>query len=144
MPQMEHIGNNIWTKSCSRCQTELKVIGTTWNEARNNFIAIHFEQAGGGTKTIDQMQSQCRSCRSDRNNGRTSHLHRDDMLIDQDGKCYLCEKPISFPHNARVDHCHKTGATRKIICGGCNIRMGGIDDDEWLVKAIAYRDLHRG
>jgi len=144
MPMMEHIGNDIWSKVCARCNTELKVIGKTWDEARSNFLK-HFEVASAGTKTIDEMQSHCRSCVSNRQHGRSEAPHREDMLASQDGRCAICGLEISFTNRtARVDHDHITTKTRGVLCTKCNQCMGGIDDNEWLAKALAYRNKHRG
>jgi hypothetical protein len=58
----------------------------------------------------------------------------DAMVKGQDGRCALCPgKPTN------VDHCHKTGKVRGILCNSCNLKMSGIDDVEWRKRAILYR-----
>lgn len=144
MPMMEHIGNDVWTKVCARCRTELRVMGKTWAEARDNFLE-YFQPASSGTKTIDEMQSHCNSCCGDRMHGRSGNVHRDVLLTSQEGKCSICSIEISFKNRtARVDHDHVTTITRGVLCTRCNQGMGCIDDAEWLAKALTYRDLDRG
>jgi hypothetical protein len=60
----------------------------------------------------------------------------------QKDKCYLCPRPLNRSSEKQFDHAPSTGKFRDILCVTCNNRMGGIDDKEWLARAIAYRDFH--
>ena len=67
----------------------------------------------------------------------------DRMLTLQNGVCAVCSEPPSKA-NARemvlhVDHCHKTGKIRGLLCATCN-RMLGLakDNPETLIKAATY------
>lgn len=61
------------------------------------------------------------------------------MLKDQGYKCAIC---FTTPVNDRswnVDHDHKTGAVRKILCSKCNTGLGSFrDNTEYLESAIKY------
>lgn len=48
------------------------------------------------------------------------------MLQSQDGKCKICEseKAGNKEQNFAVDHCHKTGIVRGLLCIKCNARLG--------------------
>lgn len=63
-----------------------------------------------------------------------------EMIDQQKGKCALCGVSST---KLKVDHDHLTGVVRKLICHRCNIRMAGIDDEEWCEKALCYRDAFR-
>ena len=72
---------------------------------------------------------------------------RDNLLIKQDNKCLCCNSAISFlgmadtasRHSAVVDHCHKHGYVRGILCGSCNLLLGkAYDSTEVLQQAINY------
>jgi hypothetical protein len=55
------------------------------------------------------------------------------MYFEQDGSCLLC------PEEATVlDHCHKTGKPRGLLCHPCNAALGHIEKDDWLFKAYTY------
>lgn len=57
------------------------------------------------------------------------------LLIKQDGKCAICDKykPLN------VDHCHKTGKVRGLLCFNCNTGIGKLyEDKDILHKAINY------
>lgn len=56
----------------------------------------------------------------------------------QGGVCGICEGPMDPPY---VDHCHKTGAVRGILCGACNRGLGHFHDNPTsLARAIIYLD----
>lgn len=62
------------------------------------------------------------------------------MFHQQEGKCYLCGKHQSEVKRAlSVDHCHKTGKIRKLLCQPCNTLLGMSGDDPIVLqKAIDY------
>ncbi len=72
------------------------------------------------------------------------------MVEEQGNLCAICKQPeteTSSPHidemELSVDHCHKTGQVRGLLCRQCNIALGKFKEDiEVLKSAIAY--LQRG
>lgn len=59
------------------------------------------------------------------------------MLIDQDGKCKICD--LKFDKNLRVDHCHNSKKVRGLLCDKCNCGLGFFKDSKvLLMKAIEY------
>lgn len=63
------------------------------------------------------------------------------MLRGQGGACALCGK--KEPGEGRslfcVDHDHRTGAVRGLLCARCNKGLGCFDDDaKLLTRAAAY------
>ena len=65
--------------------------------------------------------------------------------IEQNGCCALCPIPLEPKPGTKVytDHDHSTGKVRGILCPTCNNKMAGVDDTEWLARAIIYRDKFR-
>ncbi len=61
------------------------------------------------------------------------------MLQEQDGVCKICKgKPIARARLS-VDHCHKTGKVRGLLCLLCNSALGKFKDDKILLaRAIVY------
>lgn len=62
---------------------------------------------------------------------------------DQSGLCAICGGlPDIVKHGYSrlvVDHCHKTGKVRGLLCNNCNSGMGIIGDTiEHLERALAY------
>jgi Recombination endonuclease VII len=63
----------------------------------------------------------------------------DDLLLSQHGKCAICKRPSYTKKGLVVDHCHRTGAIRGILCSRCNSALGLFDDDPALLeRALEY------
>lgn len=66
----------------------------------------------------------------------------DKMFKQQDGKCSICfsaeTKNKNYGYFA-IDHCHKTGKVRGLLCDKCNTALGSFQDSpEVLLRAIQY------
>ena len=61
-----------------------------------------------------------------------------DLLVNQSGKCGICEKlPLFDP--LCVDHDHNTGKVRGLLCSNCNKGVGLLQDSiSVLSSAINY------
>lgn len=53
-------------------------------------------------------------------------LYRANMLMVQEGKCLLCSRVPEVPC---LDHCHKSGIVRGVLCRGCNALLGVIENN---------------
>ena len=62
------------------------------------------------------------------------------MLALQDGRCLICgNTKLEKGRPLAVDHCHKTGEIRGLLCIHCNVGLGMFrDDPDLLANAIAY------
>lgn len=58
----------------------------------------------------------------------------------QGGKCAICRRATGKKRKLAVDHDHKTGVIRGLLCKNCNYRILGFlgDDIAALKRAIAY------
>lgn len=68
----------------------------------------------------------------------------DRMIEKQDNKCLICNKNFSILEgwNKRcVDHDHKTGKIRGILCRKCNISLHYIEDNNLWKQAQNYLRL---
>lgn len=52
------------------------------------------------------------------------------------GKCAICftTKPGGRYNKFYIDHCHKTGIVRGLLCLKCNLGLGSLQDDPDLLK----------
>ena len=63
----------------------------------------------------------------------------DRLLAAQDGVCAICGtgdegRGRDFLH---VDHCHKTGKVRGLLCFHCNAGIGHFKDETWRLRNAA-------
>lgn len=82
--------------------------------------------------------------------GRKGHLKKeyglsledyDQLVKAQDGKC-VCGSMTKPLH---VDHDHKTGAVRGLLCGPCNRTIGmALESPERLMALVRYLEIDRG
>lgn len=117
-------------KLCTKCRVEKDTSEFTKNAS-----------------TKDGLQWYCRPCMRDTRRdsallsryGVSAALY-DQMYNEQKGCCKICEQHSStFTHRLAVDHCHKTGAVRGLLCSNCNTAIGKLNDDiSILQRAISY------
>ena len=67
-----------------------------------------------------------------------------EKVLQQDGKCAVCgSEPTMKWHGdwtLCIDHCHKTGKVRGLLCNACNRAIGLLGDDSERVGS-AHRYL---
>ena len=95
-----------------------------------------------------RQRRSCAICRAETRKKRTL-LHKDyclkrnygislddyyRMLLEQNGKCYLCHIPCNLLY---VDHNHATGKVRKLLCKNCNFGLGSFKENPQLLRLAA-------
>jgi hypothetical protein len=65
------------------------------------------------------------------------------LLKNQDSKCAICKIALGTQKRANLDHCHKTGQIRGVLCTQCNHALGLLNDSvETFKSAIKYLEDH--
>lgn len=69
------------------------------------------------------------------------------MFQKQNGRCAICGSENSGgKHSSEtfmVDHCHKSEKVRGLLCNRCNLAIGVLSDDTWLIeKILQYVKAH--
>ncbi len=65
------------------------------------------------------------------------------MLLAQGGKCAICStihwgnQKNNRPLGPSVDHDHRTGRNRGLLCSHCNLTLGLLNDDPLIFEAAA-------
>lgn len=140
MPSMEwNPKDKVWTKTCIHCKKVYTSTGNKWDDAVKDFTELFHASYN---RTRDSLDSRCKGCKNAKRINRMS-VNVPELLKEQGYKCYLCERPFTQSKTTHVDHDHINGKTRRILCAYCNHLMAGVDNEEWLIKAIAYRDTYK-
>ena len=131
----------ISSKRCPSCKTDKDVKEFGVDKRAKNGIAVY-------CKSCNRKKSQKQR---DRNPdlSRKNHLRyrygltleqTADMLLQQKCKCAICgceDKRLV------IDHCHKTGKVRELLCDPCNQGIGFLRDNiNTLENAITYLKKH--
>lgn len=109
----------------------------------------HDEQIANGRKYYHENRERYKFIRRraalKRKYGITPEQY-DLMFKKQNGKCGICDNP--FVENNKkgwgskkepcVDHDHKTGKVRGILCRGCNLSLSMIEDENFILKSNQY------
>jgi len=121
-------------KQCTKC-------------TRNFPITSEFFYRNRTTK--DGLDSWCKECKKEYDKYHYQYkrynITREDyenMMEGQNGKCLICGRnfdKIYFPQNTHIDHDHRTGKVRGLLCNNCNVILGNAFDNPLiLIKAIKY------
>jgi hypothetical protein len=101
-----------------------------------------------------QLNSKsCKNCKQQRISNRLLKIYGitfqeySEKLSKQGGMCAICHERRGQPNlNKRlmpVDHNHKTGKTRDILCPNCNVALGLMDENQkYLNNMINYIEKH--
>lgn len=86
---------------------------------------------------------QCYTCKNGLDRYSMNRLDMIKLYESQNKCCALCDKPVElFSRRARnsgyIDHCHKTGKIRAILCHPCNTSLGYIERNLDLIRLQKY------
>jgi len=114
-----------------------------------------------GTNELQSKWPVCRICNNTRQtrNYRRLHLKKtyniteqeyNNLLKTQNYKCKICNKEESMLHQSTdkikrlsVDHNHKTGKVRGLLCANCNLMIGHATESSFILRSGAdYMDSH--
>lgn len=100
--------------------------------------------------------NNCVKCNLEASNKRKEHakwlrvkkeygITKDDFFLmkkSQHSKCSICSTDLN-EKNTHIDHCHKTGKVRSLLCSRCNQAIGLLDEDlQKIQKAADYIRSH--
>jgi hypothetical protein len=86
------------------------------------------------------MRARDRAAKQKKAHGVTPEFYSK-MIATQHGRCAICGRDLSTlpPKKVHIDHDHKTGIVRGILCHWCNLGIGKFKDDpSALRRAFAY------
>ena len=95
-------------------------------------------------KDSNKHTNECKDCRIERQRVKKLGVSNNDyekMFIEQEGQCKICNCKLNSSRYTKfaVDHCHKTGEVRGLLCTNCNTGLGLFKDSQHrLQKALDY------
>lgn len=94
----------------------------------------------------DTYSSRCKECLSFKRREVLYGIDRNTfeaLRVNQRNRCAICRNKFQEDKRIHVDHNHKTGAVRALLCGSCNQGLGYFKDDTLLLeRAIVYIQRH--
>lgn len=126
------------TKWCDPCRKVVKLkSGNLSRNARRPYVNA-LARAQTKRMTVEQKRRRLEGQQRRRLNKKygITQEYYDKMLSDQNGSCAICRVLLVRP---LVDHCHKTGKVRGLLCDSCNFGIGSFKDDiDVLERARQY------
>lgn len=103
------------------------------------------------------LKSICKSCAAKKNNPvakwaalktkyNITKEEYDSLFLSQNKKCSICTTDLSVLdlRHIHLDHCHKTGNIRNILCRYCNLGLGKFKDNQELIfNSMLYLQKHQ-
>ncbi len=63
----------------------------------------------------------------------------EEMFLLQEAKCAICQCEFTTRRKMHIDHDHKTGQIRQLLCNHCNVGLGMFKETELLLeRALSY------
>lgn len=123
---------------CDKCRKEKATLWARENKERVNeknrkWVANNHEQKYNNSKNSKLLKEY----------GITLYEFNE-MLEKQNHKCKICGKEETkelkgTKWKLSVDHCHKTGKIRGLLCAKCNVGLAKFEEDEQqFINAIKY------
>lgn len=122
---------------CRICQTA----------AQRRWRTQYPERAKQSTKrwqerNMDRWRARCNESKIRKRYGITIE-DRERIRRKQGGKCAICRR-VSGNGGLVVDHDHKTGKVRGLLCNHCNLTLGKFEDNPaWFRKLAEYLERHQ-
>jgi Recombination endonuclease VII len=125
-----------------------------YHEKRKEANRVYYKQNRDGINarqrlrwsTDPEYRGRCKVRSTEGNRRRKYGVTSEDyqrMLTEQEGRCAMCKR--YFGEALRVDHCHRTGRVRRLLCHGCNVGFGFFGEDANALRTAAdYSDEFNG
>lgn len=69
----------------------------------------------------------------------------EEMFVGQNGLCAICGDWLKFDGSTQVDHDHRDGKIRALLCGRCNRALSNLRDSSFIAEQAAkYLEVHNG
>ena len=136
--RLEHLRKNLRAgeKVCSSCETVKSKCEFSKDKSSKDGLSAYCNVCNRARSSAHGKSLAGRNCRLKRSYGIDLEEYQK-MLDSQGGVCKICKSPEAKGRwrQFHVDHCHKNGHVRGILCNRCNTMLGMIDDDPSALRA---------
>ena len=130
-------------KGADRCKDCAKAYAKKYRE--ENLEKARLTSKLSYQKNVDRHKKRVEVRRLEREYGLSQEDYRN-LLVEHDNKCAICDKIGGVGlEKLVIDHCHKSGKVRGLLCRLCNTSLGGFQDSPHILnKAIQYVEKQNG
>lgn len=114
------------------------VCGSKFIEIKTHYLYAtkeNFDRNNGRKSGLSNRCKKCKRIATIQKKYNIPYFQYDEMYKNQEGKCLICKKNYDV---LLVDHDHKTGKVRALLCIKCNTRIGHLEDKNFIKKGILY------
>ena len=131
-----HVISEVGRDSCGRCKACRK-LGKNWehNKTYNKIYNKRYNKKYYKSVFKEKHWAQYGITKTDGLRF-TQECYRN-LYKKQNGRCAICSRHSSlFVKDLAVDHDHKTGFVRGLLCIRCNRSLGNVNDDKGLLLSM--------
>ncbi len=137
------------TKVCSKCKQAKPI-----DDFNNDKYRLDGKRSACKVCRISEHAAHWQKMRKDRREGHRRTYYKKSLsftnkdyervFAQQGGVCAICKHPEIVRRQGgkvlrlAVDHNHKTGKVRGLLCRRCNINLALLEDEEFFFPAMAY------
>lgn len=144
LPSSLRTWENVQTVKLS---TELTITEITNHRIVNGPLRLNNNSIGGFVKKARSKKPKLYGLRQywPHLSHQEAEIERQKLSDNQNGCCAICKKPeSSFKMRLSVDHNHKTGQVRGLLCYRCNKFVVGRNTYESATKIVEYLKVEVG
>lgn len=131
----------MWSCLCD-CGNKINVCTGDWNAGRAKSCGCYRRRRGSSHPNFQHGLTRTAEYQYRKSLKRMYGISADEydkMLDAQMGKCAICgaDQKKNRGHTLAVDHCHKSGMVRGLLCHICNRGIGLLQDSPALLEKAA-------
>lgn len=120
------------TQRCPECELDLPLNNEHFARDRNRLRGFTY-QCKACKKKYEKKRGPIAHAKRRLKKHGISHEEYKAMEVSQDGRCAICGRAPSTTFH--IDHCHKTGMVRGLLCSACNVGLGHFEDNPITLQA---------
>jgi len=131
-------------KTCKKCKDNKHIDNFFYPD---NKVLKYSKFCNSCTKQIEK-KNNTKDSNKDKILKKTYNISLDEynqIFNEQGGRCDICKTHQSLLNKVlSVDHCHKGGFVRGLLCSSCNVAIGLLKENkDILAEAILYLTKHK-